>query len=572
MIARKDGKKRGVARWKAKLEKLAAHRNEGGNIIDIKHDLKLRRWTFSIIHKLHGTALDEDKLRLIEGHEGLKDCLLDEKHVAAACEECQRRTKERDFIAAPNRMASWNAKLEKLVDYVIKGGDPSNIQNDAKLREWTHSLILSLNSPAIKGEKLKLIESHEGLKECLLEEEHVAAAKQGHKRKQDEITRMAAKLCVNSVVKEDKVRLIESLLEEARVSKEEGVTPLTAAAAAAARNSTISYTGLRRLSAILREEEDSPQLRRSHTSPNSDGNSIESSGFCSYGRPRISTVTVGGAGAEMPDHCRATTGGLGDGCCWRGDGDSWRPRMSLWTIPSGRMLGEDDNWEQEVGERNEDRADVGIADFGILEVMEGENGNWEQEVGEKNKDRAGVGTPEVIVCEGGNREQEVGERNEDGADFGIPEVLVDEDGNWEQEVGERNKDGANFVIPEAIVGKDGNREQEVGERNEDGADVGIPEVMVGEDGNWEQEVGGSKEDGADVGTPEVIVDVAAARETRFAAAGRNNNSDDSPIKCTRDSTSLDSKPPYPYAEVSPTSVSGTPTAAADDKNVIALSF
>ena len=95
---------------------LAEHKNKGGNVIDIKHDIKLRRWTFSIIRKLstHGIALEKDKLRLIEGHKGLKECLLDEQHVAAACAECQRREEEKELMAAPSaaKMANWNAKLE----------------------------------------------------------------------------------------------------------------------------------------------------------------------------------------------------------------------------------------------------------------------------------------------------------------------------------------------------------------------------------------------------------------------------------------------------------------------------
>jgi len=86
-------------------------------------------------------------------------------------------------------MDNWNAKLEKLVAYKNKNGDITNIQNDVKLRGWTFSIIrkLSINSSSFRGNKMKLIESHEGLKEYLLQPEHVEAAVAEHKARKEEL-------------------------------------------------------------------------------------------------------------------------------------------------------------------------------------------------------------------------------------------------------------------------------------------------------------------------------------------------------------------------------------------------
>lgn len=53
-----------------------------------------------------------------------------------------------------------------------------DIQNDVKLKRWTYSIIrkLAINSNALKGQKMALIEKEEGLKEFLLQKENVETA------------------------------------------------------------------------------------------------------------------------------------------------------------------------------------------------------------------------------------------------------------------------------------------------------------------------------------------------------------------------------------------------------------
>jgi len=81
-------------------------------------------------------------------------------------------------VVTRGSMDNWAEKLEKLVAYKEKHDTIIDIQNDVKLRGWTYSIIrkLSINSSSLRGDKMNLIESHEGLKEYLLRKENVEAA------------------------------------------------------------------------------------------------------------------------------------------------------------------------------------------------------------------------------------------------------------------------------------------------------------------------------------------------------------------------------------------------------------
>mmetsp|Transcript_302 Transcript_302/g.581 ORF Transcript_302/g.581 Transcript_302/m.581 type:complete len:616 (+) Transcript_302:403-2250(+) len=92
-------------------------------------------------------------------------------------------------------LQNWNAKLEKIVAQKNSGGSVIDIQNDVKLRGWVFSLIrkLAINSGSLRGKKMKLIESHEGLKELLLRSDHVKAAKEEHEERKEEMAAAAVK-------------------------------------------------------------------------------------------------------------------------------------------------------------------------------------------------------------------------------------------------------------------------------------------------------------------------------------------------------------------------------------------
>ena len=65
---------------------MIAYKNEHGNVIDIKNDVKLRLWVYSIIRKLsiNSSALKGEKMKLIEEYDGLKEFLLQKDHLDAA--------------------------------------------------------------------------------------------------------------------------------------------------------------------------------------------------------------------------------------------------------------------------------------------------------------------------------------------------------------------------------------------------------------------------------------------------------------------------------------------------------
>ena len=73
--------------------------------------------------------------------------------------------------------------LVECVAYKNEHGSLLDVQGDVKLRLWVFSLIrkLSINSGALKGEKMRLIQAHEGLKDFLLQKEYVEAAVADHK-------------------------------------------------------------------------------------------------------------------------------------------------------------------------------------------------------------------------------------------------------------------------------------------------------------------------------------------------------------------------------------------------------
>lgn len=85
-------------------------------------------------------------------------------------------------------MDNWNFKLEKLVAFKNKHGSVINIPNDVKLQGWVFSIIrkLSINSIALKGKKMELIESHDGLKDFLLEKQNLEAALEYAKARKEE--------------------------------------------------------------------------------------------------------------------------------------------------------------------------------------------------------------------------------------------------------------------------------------------------------------------------------------------------------------------------------------------------
>ena len=76
----------------------------------------------------------------------------------------------------------------ELFAYKNKHGKILDIQNDVKLRNWTYSMIrkLSINSATLKGEKMELIESYDGLKEFLLRKENVEVAKADAEARKEE--------------------------------------------------------------------------------------------------------------------------------------------------------------------------------------------------------------------------------------------------------------------------------------------------------------------------------------------------------------------------------------------------
>lgn len=83
------------------------------------------------------------------------------------------------FLTCTANVFSPTSNPSELVAYWKKHGSVADIQNDVKLRGWTFSVIrkLSINSSSLQGEKTRLIESHEGLKEHLSEKELVEAAR-----------------------------------------------------------------------------------------------------------------------------------------------------------------------------------------------------------------------------------------------------------------------------------------------------------------------------------------------------------------------------------------------------------
>lgn len=72
---------------------MIAYKNEHGNVIDIKNDVKLRLWVYSIIRKLsiNSSALKGEKMKLIEEYDGLKEFLLQKDHLDAAQADAKAR-------------------------------------------------------------------------------------------------------------------------------------------------------------------------------------------------------------------------------------------------------------------------------------------------------------------------------------------------------------------------------------------------------------------------------------------------------------------------------------------------
>lgn len=72
---------------------MIAYKNEHGNVIDIKNDVKLRLWVYSIIRKLsiNSSALKGEKMKLIEEYDGLKEFLLRKDHLDAAQADAKAR-------------------------------------------------------------------------------------------------------------------------------------------------------------------------------------------------------------------------------------------------------------------------------------------------------------------------------------------------------------------------------------------------------------------------------------------------------------------------------------------------
>jgi len=98
-----------------------AYKNEHGNVLDIKNDIKLRLWVYSVIRKLtiNSSALKGEKMRLIEEHDGLKEFLLLKEHRDAAYADAKARKEE----------ASGGKDMEALAENVLLGKEEDHEMN-----------------------------------------------------------------------------------------------------------------------------------------------------------------------------------------------------------------------------------------------------------------------------------------------------------------------------------------------------------------------------------------------------------------------------------------------------------
>ncbi|KAL7529794.1 hypothetical protein ACHAXR_003158 [Thalassiosira sp. AJA248-18] len=119
-------------------------------------------------------------------------------------------------------MGNWEAKLEKLIAYKDTHGN-IDIQNDVKLRGWVFSIVrkLSINSTSLNGEKMKLIYKHEGLREFLLQKEHVEMAAEEAKKSKKYGARAREKKGEVEEMKEEDDDNLEELAEDVLLGKTE---------------------------------------------------------------------------------------------------------------------------------------------------------------------------------------------------------------------------------------------------------------------------------------------------------------------------------------------------------------
>ena len=98
-----------------------AYKKEHGNVLDIKNDIKLRLWVYSVIRKLtiNSSALKGEKMRLIEEHDGLKEFLLLKEHRDAAYADAKARKEE----------ASGGKDMEALAENVLLGKEEDHEMN-----------------------------------------------------------------------------------------------------------------------------------------------------------------------------------------------------------------------------------------------------------------------------------------------------------------------------------------------------------------------------------------------------------------------------------------------------------
>lgn len=99
------------------------YKNEHGNVLDIKNDIKLRLWIYSVIRKLtiNSSALKGEKMKLIEEHDGLKEFLLLKEHRDAAYADAKARKEDAS--------GGTGKDMEALAENVLLGKEEDHEMN-----------------------------------------------------------------------------------------------------------------------------------------------------------------------------------------------------------------------------------------------------------------------------------------------------------------------------------------------------------------------------------------------------------------------------------------------------------
>jgi hypothetical protein len=109
-----------LRRFSSSTIECVAYKNEYGNVLDIKNDIKLRLWVYSVIRKLtiNSSALKGEKMKLIEEHDGLKEFLLLKEHREAAYADAKARKEEANGTGKDmEALAAENVLLGKEEDH-----------------------------------------------------------------------------------------------------------------------------------------------------------------------------------------------------------------------------------------------------------------------------------------------------------------------------------------------------------------------------------------------------------------------------------------------------------------------